>query len=245
MHKCKRTCYWVLEVLVCIAIWTTTFESLSVWWYTMQYVVFMSNKKGWFFLWISIPFVCKGSGTYGTEVMQNFFLCMFSNSEILGVIFKLKKCPFSPSLTALFFSSQEIPLSSFLYSIYISSSFLHVLLICSAYLCFSLLLALVAFLSCDSWSNHFCACLLRLIFEGILLLWFSGLPRIPPSIDVLAFTMLALFCLKISYRNFPSDKLDLLIWSLCCVISMWKIVTMGICFLAVSPADHAHSFFLC
>ena len=32
MHQCKRTCYWVLEVLVCIAIWTTTSKSLSVWW---------------------------------------------------------------------------------------------------------------------------------------------------------------------------------------------------------------------
>ena len=25
------------------------------------------------FVWISIPFVCKGSGTCGTEVMQNLF----------------------------------------------------------------------------------------------------------------------------------------------------------------------------
>jgi len=25
------------------------------------------------FVWISIKFVCKGSGTCGTEVMQNFF----------------------------------------------------------------------------------------------------------------------------------------------------------------------------
>ena len=29
------------------------------------------------FLWISIPFVYKGSGTCGTEVMQNFFLCVY------------------------------------------------------------------------------------------------------------------------------------------------------------------------
>ena len=31
------------------------------------------------FLWISIPFVCDGSGTCGTEVMQNFFFMCVHN----------------------------------------------------------------------------------------------------------------------------------------------------------------------
>ena len=30
------------------------------------------------FVWIPIPFVCKGSGNCGTEVMQNFFLCVYT-----------------------------------------------------------------------------------------------------------------------------------------------------------------------
>ena len=58
MHQCKGTCYWVLEVLVCIAICTTISESLSVWWYIMQYVVFMNNKNSWNVVCVDLCLIC-------------------------------------------------------------------------------------------------------------------------------------------------------------------------------------------
>jgi len=33
------------------------------------------------FVWISIPFVCKGFGTCGTEVMQYFFCVCINNNN--------------------------------------------------------------------------------------------------------------------------------------------------------------------
>ena len=39
-------------------------------------------------VWISIPFVCKGSGTYGTEVMQKFLMCV----SVLSGLFMLHNC---------------------------------------------------------------------------------------------------------------------------------------------------------
>ena len=45
------------------------------------------------FVWISIPFVCKGSGTCGTQVMKNFFGAVSLNFHIKINIIKIDITP--------------------------------------------------------------------------------------------------------------------------------------------------------
>ena len=79
MHQCKRTCYWVLEVLVFVL--QSGPQLLKVYLYDGTPCNMWSSlaikRAEMLFVWISIPFVCKGSGTCGTEVMQNFCCCVY------------------------------------------------------------------------------------------------------------------------------------------------------------------------
>ena len=53
------------------------------------------------FLWISIPFVCKGSGTCGIEVMQNVFWCVYyiATKHIKYISYVQKKTEMSYKIT--------------------------------------------------------------------------------------------------------------------------------------------------
>ena len=58
MHQCKRTCYWVLEVLVYAATWHTHSKSLAVLLYNLQFLVFISNTESCSVVFVYIYSIC-------------------------------------------------------------------------------------------------------------------------------------------------------------------------------------------
>ena len=74
MHQCKRTCYWVLEVLVYAATWHTNSKVKLYYCTTCNFWFSWAIQRAeMLFLSISIPFICNCAGTLRTEVMQNIF----------------------------------------------------------------------------------------------------------------------------------------------------------------------------
>ena len=74
MHKCKKTCYWVLEVLVYSANWHTNSKSLAVLLYNLQFFWFSwaIQRTEMLFLSISIPFLWRFRNSQKRDA-ANFF----------------------------------------------------------------------------------------------------------------------------------------------------------------------------